>query len=65
MLHLPVFALYLLPYGSPVSDKGCNQSINQTSYLGSHPSHTSHTLDHVDLPSWGLVREKFLSEVQS
>ena len=21
---------YLLPYGSPVSDKGCNQSINQS-----------------------------------
>ena len=27
----PVFALYLLPYGSPVSDKGCNQAINQFS----------------------------------
>ena len=27
---LPVFALHLLPYGSPVSDKGCNQSINQS-----------------------------------
>ena len=26
---LPLFALYLQPYGSPVSDKGCNQSINQ------------------------------------
>ena len=25
---LPVFVLYLLLYGSPVSDKGCNQSIN-------------------------------------
>ena len=30
---LPVFALYLLPYGSPVSDKGCNQSINQYWYV--------------------------------
>ena len=24
----PAFALYLLPFGSPVSDKGCHQSIN-------------------------------------
>ena len=29
LVPLPVFVLYLLPYGSPVSDKGCNQSINQ------------------------------------